>query len=119
MSSIYSSEKFMGYPIPNDGVSFGAINASNVTTLISINNVIFSGSYSFDTVTITLKGITTPPFNKPTSSNIGSQQFSFRGKNWVITDVVEGYKFNIGGTTKYESWSITGVDISNPRVKVS
>ena len=119
MSSVYKNEKFMDYPVPSDGVSFGTINASNINTLISIDNIVISGSYSFETVTITLRGIITPPLNKPSSKNIGNVTFSFRGKSWKLIEVIEGNRFNIGGTYKYESWSCTGVNTSNPLIKVT
>lgn len=118
MSSIYTSEYFYSYPIPQDGVSFSSVNAENIKTYIAVGNTLFGGSYSFDTVTITLKGINIPPFTKPLSSNITTTSFTFRNRTWILLDVVEGYKYNIAGSARYESWSCTGLDITTPRIKI-
>jgi len=119
MSGInYSTEKLNNIPIPEDGVSFGNISATGITPYLNIGNTIFSGSYGYETVTITLKGISIPPFTKPVASTIATQTFSFRNRTWHITDVVEGNKFNIGGQTKFSTWSVTGVDFSTPIIKI-
>ena len=119
MSVIYTPEKLFTYPVPSDGISFGVINANGITTFIGIGNTIFSGSYSFDTITIALKAVAVPaPFVKPSKDDIGQITFSFRNKTWNLLDVIEGYIFQIGASKKYETWSCTGVDLNNPRVKV-
>lgn len=117
--AIYNTEKFQGYPVPQDGISFGSISANGISTFIGVGNTILSGNFSFDTITITLKGIDFPaPFLKPTTTNSGDTTFQFRNRKWVITDVTEGYIFTIGSQKKYESWSITGVDLNNPMSKI-
>jgi hypothetical protein len=118
MTIRYSNEKLLGIPIPDDGVSFGQISANNITTLVEINNVVVSGSYSFETVTITLKGITNPPIPKPTPTSFGSSSFSFRGRTWKVIDTQQGAKFRIADVEKYSSWSVTGVDLDNPVIKI-
>ena len=114
----YSNEKLGAYPIPEDGVSFGSISAAGITPYIKLGKGIYSGSYGFDTVTITLKGIQVPPYNTPTPATIGNATFGFRNRTWRVIDVQEGAKFNIGGQTRFSSWSVTGVDINTPRVKI-
>lgn len=119
MSNIYKSEKLNNYPVPQDGVSFGNISANGISTFIGVGNTIFSGSYSFDTITLTLKGIDFPaPYSKPTAQNSGNDSFNFRGRKWTLLDVTEGYIFTIGTRKKYESWSITGVDLNRPTSKI-
>lgn len=105
-------------PIPEDGVSRGKISAQGINAYIEVNGVILGGSYSFDTVTITLKGITTPPFSSPSKTGLGSS-FSYDGKTWTIIDVVPGAYFFIGGTKKYFSWSVTGVDMTSGRAQIA
>lgn len=116
--SIFSSEKFLTYPLPEDGVAFGKLSASGISALAQVGNIIFSGSYSFDTVTITLKGITTPPFTKPTAVNFANQTFTFRGRNWVVLEVTEGAKFKVAEVEKFASWSVTGVDLNTPLITI-
>lgn len=114
----YSNEKLLSYPIPEDGVSFSKVAATGINTFISMKNKVFGGGYSFDSVTITLKGITDPPFEKPPVNGIGDE-FTFRNRTWTILDVQEGAKFKIAGTMKYSSWSVTAVDLNSGRVIVS
>lgn len=114
----YSQETLNGIPIPEDGVSFGNISANGITPYIKLRNAIFSGSYGYDTVTITLKGIDSPLFSRPTPSTMAQQSFSFRGRTWRVVDVQEGAKFNIAGKSMFSSWTVTGVDMNTPVTKV-
>ncbi|MGL5923686.1 hypothetical protein [Chroococcidiopsis sp.] len=113
----YSQEKFAGYPVPEDGVSFSKLSASGISAYVALSNIVFSGNYTFDTISITLKGITVPPYNKPGKSGYGGV-FSFRNRNWTVIDVVEGPKFNIAGTDKFISWTVTGVDLTAGRISI-
>lgn len=114
----YSQEKLNDIPIPEDGVSFSNISANGITPYLKIRNVIVSGSYGFETVTITLKGIETPPYNKPSPQTIASQPFTFRGRTWHVIDTQEGAKYNIAGQTRFSTWSVTGVDMNKPIFKI-
>lgn len=114
----YSQETLNDIPIPEDGVSFSNISASGITPYLKIQNIIVSGSYGFETVTITLKGIQTALFSKPAAQTIGSQSFSFRGRTWRVIDTQEGAKFNIAGQTRFSTWSVTGVDMGRPIFKI-
>ena len=104
-------------PVAEDGVSRGKISAQGINAYIEVKGVILGGSYSFDTVTITLKGITAPPFGAPGKTGVGGD-FGFDGRGWTIIDVTPGAYFFIGGTKKYFSWSVTGVDLTNPRAQI-
>jgi hypothetical protein len=110
-------EKFLNIPIPPDGVSFGKINADGITTFLSTGNTLLSGSYSYDSVTITLQGILNPPLTHP-GRNVGSVTFSFRNRTWTLLDVQEGNIIIIANTPKYLTWSCTGVDLRNPSVSI-
>lgn len=114
----FGYETLNGVPIPEDGVSFGNISASGVTPYIRIRNAVFGGSYGYDTVTITFKGLENGLFSKPKPNSIGAQTFAFRGRNWRVIDVQEGAKFNIAGQTRFYTWSVTGVDMDTPVVKM-
>jgi hypothetical protein len=118
MSSIYTSEIFYNYPIPPDGVVFSSISASGIKAYISSNNILFEGNYSFDVVTITLRGIQTLPFPKPLASNIATVTFTFRNRTWILLDTNEGRKFFIANTPIYDTWNCIGVDLNNPRVRL-
>lgn len=104
-------------PVPEDGVSRGKISAQGINAYIDVNGIILGGSYSYDTVTITLKGITAPPFAAPGSSGVGGS-FGYDGRGWTIIDVTPGAYFYIGGTKKYFSWSVTGVDLTNGKAQI-
>lgn len=114
----YSQEKLGDIPIPEDGVSFSNISANGITPYLKIGSSIYSANYGYETVTISLKGIQTPPYNKPTPKTMGTESFSFRNRNWKVIDVQEGSKFNIAGETRFSSWSVTGVDTSKPILKI-
>lgn len=110
-------EKFLGIPVPPDGVSFGKLNADGITTFLSTGNTIISGSYTYETITISLQGIVTPPLAHP-RKNIGGTTFQFRGRNWVLLETNEGNIIKIANTPKYLTWSCTGVDLSTPSVSI-
>lgn len=114
----YANEKFLGIPIPEDGVSFGTVSASGITPYLKINNTIVSGSYGYQTVTITLKGIGEPPLQPVTAANLGTQTFTYRGKTWVVTNTTAGARFSIGAISRLYTWSCTGVDTSTPILSV-
>jgi hypothetical protein len=114
----YSTEKFMGIPIPEDGISFGTISAAGITPYLKINNAIFSGSYGYETITITLKGIGEPPIAQISAANIAQPQFTFRDKTWKVIDTQLGNRFNIAGQWRYNTWTVTGVDTSRPIIKI-
>lgn len=110
-------EKVLDIPIPNDGVSFGKLSADGITTYLSLGNHLLSGSYSYDTVTITLQGIITPPLAHPRTKP-GSITFPFRGRTWTLLDVQPGNIILIGSTPKYMTWAFTGVDLNTPSVSI-
>lgn len=117
MAIRYENEKLFGLPIPEDGVSLGKIAVQGVTALVAQQNVVVSGSYSLPTVTITFKGISTPPIAIPAKDGIGGS-FSFRGKQWTVTDVVEGGKYQIAGTVMFSSWTLTAVSFTSGKVVI-
>lgn len=110
-------EKFLGIPVPADGVSFGKLSAEGITTYISTGSTVLSGSYTYDTITITLQGILTPPLSHP-RTNIGPTKFTFRDRDWTLLNVEEGNKILIAGIPKYFTWSCTGVDLRTPNVSI-
>jgi len=109
--------KLNGIPVPDDGVSPGKISAQGITAYIEVDGVLLQGNYSFDTLTITLKGITTPPFSKPDKTGLGST-FSYSDRTWRILDIQEGACIYIAGTKKFFSWSVTGVDMDSGRAVI-
>ena len=111
-------EKLGTIPVAPDGISYGSIAANGITTFVGIGNTIFAGSYDYETITINLKGIVNPPYSAPGLSP-GTETFTFRNKTWTILKVVEGSTITIANQTKYLDWTITGVDLANPRVTVS
>ncbi len=116
---IYQDEKFLGIPIPQDGVSFGSISVNNITALLQVNNYVFGGSLTFSTVTITLKGIgLPPPFASVSAKDVGKNTFQFRDKTWNLLSTSEGSRFKIAGETRLASWTCTGVDLSSPKISV-
>lgn len=119
MSGIsFSQEKFYGLPIPEDGVSVSSVSASNLNILLKVNNnTLLTGNYSLPTVTITLKGIFEPPIEKPTVDTFGAT-FSFRGDEYIVTEIIEGIHINIGGQEMITTWSISGVNITKPYIKI-
>lgn len=110
-------EKFLNIPIPLDGVSFGKLNADGITAFLSTGKTLLTGSYSYDTVTIALQGILTPPLAHP-RTKIGPATFSFRNRTWTLLDVQEGNIIIIASTPKYMTWSCTGVDLNTPSVSI-
>lgn len=118
MAINFSTEKFLDIPLTEDAVSLGTLNASNITPYLKLNNTIVSGSYGYETITITLKGIDVPPFDKVTAENIGQQTFSFRDREWKVIKTQEGSTFNIAGQKRYFSWSVTGVDMNTPLINI-
>lgn len=111
-------EKLGNIPIKPENITSGTISAAGISTYSGIGNTVFAGSYVYDTITINLEGIVTPPYSKP-GKNPGQATFSFRGKTWNILNVDEGNRIIIGGTNKYLTWSITGVNLADPRISVS
>lgn len=110
-------EKFLGIPVPTDGVSFSKLSADGITTFLSTGKTLLTGSYSYDTVTITLQGILNPPLAHPRRT-IGPTTFSFRNRTWTLLDVQEGNKIIIANIPKYLTWSCTGVDLETPSVSI-
>lgn len=110
-------EKLLDIPIPPDGVSFGKISADGITTYISSNRVLLSGSYTYDTVTITLQGVRVPPLAHP-RTNPGALTFPFRERTWTVLDVVEGAIIKISNNSLYMTWACTGVDLQTPSVSI-
>lgn len=110
-------EKVLDIPIPPDGVSFGKISAEGITAYLSLSKVIMSGSYTYDTVTITLQGIKTPPLQHPRTKP-GTITFPFRGRTWTVLDVIEGNIIKIANTSLYMTWACTGVDLQTPSISI-
>lgn len=110
-------EKFMGIPVPLDGVSFSKLSADGITTYLSLGNTLLTGSYTYDSITITLQGITTPPLAHPRTKP-GSTSFSFRGRTWRLLDIQEGNIIKIASQSKYMTWACIGVDLDNPSVSI-
>lgn len=110
-------EKVLNIPIPPDGVSFGNISAEGITTYLSLSRTILSGSYTYETVTIALQGITTAPLQHP-RTNIGQQTFEFRNRTWTLLNVNEGNKIIIAGQPKFLTWTFTGVDLNTPNISI-
>jgi hypothetical protein len=110
-------EKLLDIPIPPDGVSFGKLSAEGITTYLSLSKTILTGSYTYDTVTITLQGVILPPLQHPRLSP-GSITFPFRGRTWTLLDVVEGNIIKIANISKYMTWACTGVDLQIPSVSI-
>lgn len=117
MGLYYGTEKVFGVPISDGDLSFGSISASGVTPYVEVNGAVISGSISYDTVTVTLKGISNPPAQKP-GVNGFSGSFSAAGRSWTVIDATPGVKFTIGSRTGYFSYSVTGADFSRPMLKV-
>lgn len=118
MPSIFGSEFLYGYPIPEDGISFGSISANGITALLEINGLIVSGSISYPTLTVTLKGIAYPPpipKQDLTVENVGSYSFTHRDIEYKVLSVSEGARFKVGNDWRLFTWSVTGVDVSNLR----
>jgi hypothetical protein len=113
----YQQEKLCDYPVPEDGFQTGKISASGINAYVKHNNTVIQGNYTYTTVTITLKGITTPPFSKPSVRGFGGN-FTFRGNTYTIYDIIEGPKFLIAGTEKFVSWTVSGVDFSSGRISI-
>lgn len=113
----YEQEKLGDYPIPEDGYSTGNISATGINAYVKHANTIVQGNYIYPTVTITLKGITNPPYSKPGKQGFGGT-FTFRGNQYTIYDVTEGAKFKVAGTDKFITWSVSGVDFSAGKIKI-
>jgi hypothetical protein len=111
-------EKVGDIPIRPESISFGTISAAGISAFVASGRTVFSGSYSFDTVTLTLEGIIDPPYSRP-GVNPGQDTFTFRNRTWHITDIQEGGTISIAGQSKYLTWSMTGVDLDNPKITVS
>ena len=111
-------EKLGDIPVSPDAISFGSISANGISTFIKAGNTIFAGSYDYETISVNLKGITTPPYNKP-GLYPGTETFTFRDKTWTILNVVEGSHILVAGQRKFLDWTVTGVDLENPRITIS
>jgi len=115
MTITIANEKFDTYPIPQNGVTFGKVQATGISPLLQISNFLVPGQIYFETVTIALEGVPTNiSYSKPTVASFGSQTFNFRSKSYAILDVQPGMQFNVGGTSRYLNWTITGVDLNTP-----
>lgn len=106
-----------GIPIPEDGISYGKISAQGINAYIEVDGILLGGNYSFETLTVTFKGVNSAPFSKPEQTGIGSE-FSYDGRTWKITDVTPGAFCVIGGRKKYFSYTVTGIDFSSGRVNI-
>ena len=111
-------EKLGDIPVAPDSISYGSIAANGISTFVKSGNTIFAGSYDYETISINLKGITTPPYAKP-GLNPGTETFDFRGRVWTILRIEEGSQIVVANQKKFLDWTITGVDLENPRVTVS
>ena len=117
MALRYVNELLEGFPIPDDGISFSVLNAKDITPYIKIGNAIVGGSYGYETVTIELRGIVTPPFEKPRDADY-TDTFTYRSRTWTVINVLEGPTYTIAGTRAYRTWTVTGVDLENPTVTI-
>lgn len=113
----YSNELLEGIPIPDDGVSFSTLTSKDITPYIKVGNSIVGGSYGYETVTIELRGIVTPPFEKPRNADY-VDSFQYRGRTWQVINVVEGPTYQIAGTRAYRTWTVVGVDLDSPTVTI-
>lgn len=116
LSIVY--EKLGNIPVAPDAISFGEINANGINTFLATGNTLFAGSLAYDTITLNLRGIVTPPYSKP-GLNPGQSSFIFRNRTWKILKIDEGPTIKVGNVTKFIDWSITGVDLDNPKITVS
>lgn len=119
MSLSFGYELFEGYPVPEDGISFGAASVNNITPLLEVNGLIISAGLNLDTLTITLKGIPvdSEPFPEIEAKDFGQYTFTFRGKEYVVASTSRGPKLRVGNSWIYLSWSCTA--ISATAVKLS
>lgn len=118
---IFGSEFLYGYPIPEDGLSFGSVSATGITPLLNVNGLIISGSINYPTLTVTLKGIAYPPpitKSELTVENVGSLSFVHRDITYKVLSVSEGARFRVGADWRLFTWSVTGVDITNTKFEV-
>ena len=120
MALDFSEEYVLGYPVSRDNISTGKISAANITTNVEMpSGVMFSGSLSYPTVTITFRGIPDPPpLERVTASNFAAQSFTFRGKTYRATAAGGSKYFFIGGQRCIDEWTLTGVDLSTPLIEV-
>lgn len=118
MSLRFGSEFLFGYPIPEDGLSFGTVSAQNITPLLEVNGLIIGGSLSYPTLTITFKGIADPPpitREELSIENVANLTFNFRGTEYKVLNTTEGARFRVANTWRLFTWSVTGVDTEHPK----
>lgn len=122
MGLSFSQEKLFGYPLKSGAVSFGKINAQNANAFFLLDgSSLLAGSIAYVTVSINLEGIKVAdiPFQKPTLSSFGTQSFSFRGKNWVVTAIDYGGIYTVGSEQCYRTYTIQAIYTNTPEFAVN
>jgi len=120
MSISFGYELFQGYPVGDDGVSFGSVGVNNVSPQLEIQGLIVSAGLTVSTVTLTIKGLPvgSEPFPSVTAEDFGTYTFTFRDTQYTLSSTSRGPKVRVGTAWIYLNWSCTGIDASAIKLSI-